>query len=238
MATKLNIPLPLTLLLPLMLLAFIAPGCSKGKDPDASLISVSPDVLDFGKVRPTDSPVKLSFAIFNNSNSNIVIADIISGCGCTTTDVPKGPISPNGNITVALSINVWGRSGFFEDNVTVKTSTEHLLQIPIRGTIETDIWTDGQALRRTIRATEQRASAVLTVYTVKYPDIIFIDGQQSNGITLTELSRITQNGETAIHLSVDVGIEPGSVALRTIKVVPADPSIAPLMVPFYCHREE
>jgi len=110
--------------------------------------------------------------------------------------------------------------------------------VPIRGTVETDIWTIGQALRCTIGTMEQRASAILTVYTAKYPDIVFVDGQQGDGVTLTELSRVTQSGETAIRFSVDVDVEPNSFVMRTIKVVPADPSIAPLMIPFYCHREE
>ena len=219
-------------------LVFIGTGCCEDSESNQQLIFISPEVLDFGKVRPTDSPVRLDFDIANNSNSNVVITDIISGCGCAAIDIPKEPIPSHGKVTVVLSLNVWGRSGLFEDNVTVKTSTEHSLRIPIRGTIDTDIWTNGQALRTTIGAEEQRASVILTVYTVRYPDIVFAAGQQAHGVTLTEISRVSQSGETAIRFSVDVDVESNSVVMRTINVVPADPSIAPLRIPFYCHREE
>jgi len=231
------LPVSIWLLLLFLPLTLAGAGCSKDVESYQHLISISPEALEFGKVRPTDSPVKLTFDIFNNSNTDVVIANIISGCGCAAIDTPREPIPPNGKVAVTLSVNVWGRSGLFEDNVTIKTATESL-RVPIRGTIEADIWTVGQALRSTVGTKEQHASAILTVYTTKYPDIIFVEGQQADGVTLTEIARITQSGETAIRFSVDVDVAPNSFVMRTIKVVPADASIAPLTIPFYCHREE
>ena len=230
--------LPIFLLLFLVPLVLVETGCSKSSYSDLPLISAAPDVLDFGKARLTDSPIKLTFDIGNNSNKNVVIADIVSGCGCTVIDIPKEPIPPKRKVTVTVSINLRGRSGLFENDLVVKTATEHALRVPIRGTIETDIWTDGQALRCTIGSTEQRASAILTVYIAQYPDIVFTEDQQVDGVTLTELSRVTQSGETAIRFSVDIDVEFNSFVMRTIKVVPVAPSIAPLNIPLYCHREE
>ena len=112
-------------------------------------------------------------------------------------DIPREPIPPKGKITVTASVNVWGRSGLFENDLTVKTATESLC-VPIRGTIETDIWTIGQALRCTADPKEQHVSTVLTVYTAKYPDVVFSETLQRNGVTFKEISRITENGETAM----------------------------------------
>ena len=203
-----------------------------------SPISVFPKVLDFGKVRPTDSPVKLTFDIVNNSNRNVVIADILSGCSCADIDVPKEPIPPQGKIAVGISINVWGRSGTFEDYVTVKTASGltaagSIVQVSVLGTVETDIWTNGQALRCTFDSDTQSATTVLTVYTVKYPDIVFAETSQDDRITVKEISRDTRNGETAIRFSVEVNIEPNSTMMRTISLVPENTSIAPLNVPLY-----
>jgi hypothetical protein len=239
MAKELNILLPLVLFLPLLVpLIFIVAGCSKNSEPNQPLLSATPDVLDFGKVRPTDSPIKLTLDVCNNSDKDIVVTDILSCCGCTVIDVPTEPILPHEKVTVTVSVNVWGRSGLFENDLIVKTVPEFSLRVPIRGTIETDIWTDGQALRCTIAPKEQRTSTILTVYTAKYPDIVFVEGQEVDGVTLTELSRVAQSGETAIRFSIDVDVEPNSIVMRTIKIVPADSSIAPLTIPFYCHREE
>lgn len=233
----LNIPASALCILLLLLLAFVVTGCSKSVDSTTSLLSTSPQVLDFGKVRPTDSPVKLTFDICNNGNKNVVITDILSGCSCTVADIPKEPIPPQGKAAVTVSINVWGRSGIFEDSLTIKTAVESLLRVSIQGTIETDIWTDGQALRCTADPDEQYASTVLIVYTAKYPGIVFSDTLQGKDVTLKEISRVTQNGETAIRFSVEVDIDRNSALMKNIKIVPIDPSIAPLTIPLYCHRE-
>jgi hypothetical protein len=219
-------------------LALIIAGCSKKSDSKLPLLSTSPEVLDFGKVRPTDSPIKLTFDLCNHGGKSVAIADIISCCGCAALDIPKEPIPPNGRVAVTVSVNVWGRFGLFENDLIVKTATEYLLRVPIRGTIETDIWTDGQALRCTFDQEKQSASTVLMVYTTKYPDIVFSDTQQGNGVVLKEISRVTRNGETAIRFSVEVDIDPSSAIMRNIHIIPVDTSIAPLNVPLYCHREE
>ena len=232
MANTLNTLLPTILLM----LALIV-GCSKGAISEQQLIYILPDVLDFGQARPTDSPIKLTFDIRNDSSKSVVITDIIAGCSCTVVNIPNEPIPPNGKVTVTVSINIWGRSGVFEDSLVVRTSETSTLRVPIQGTIETDIWTAGQALRATIGPTEEHVSAVLTVYT-KYPDIGFVDGQQAHGVRLTEISRVTQSDETAIRFMVDVDVEPNSAVMRMIRIIPDDSSIAPLEVPFYVHRLE
>jgi len=219
-------------------LVFVATGCSEKSVPVQRSISVSPEILDFGKVRPTDSPIRLTFELRNDGDQSVVIDNILVGCACAFVDLPQEPIPPGGKVAVAVSVNIWGRAGLFEDDLIVRPAVGDPLRVPVRGSIETDIWTVGQALRSTIGQTEQRTSAILTVFTVKYPDIVFADGQQENGVTLTEISRVTQNGETAIRFSVEIDIDCNSaVVMRSINLIPADPSIAPLMIPFYGHRE-
>jgi hypothetical protein len=217
---------------------FVITGCLKNSDSNPPLLSVLPDVLDFGKVRPTDSPVKLTFDISNNSGKSIAIADIVSCCGCSVIDIPQEPIPPNGKVAANVLVNVLGRSGLFENDLLIKPTVGNPLQVPIRGNVETDIWTNGQALRCTVAPSEQRATTTLIVYTAKYPDIVFVEDQRADDITLTEISRVTQNGETAIRFSVAVDVGDNDLVMRNINVVPADISISPLTIPFYCHREE
>ena len=89
---KTSLPVVRALIL-LASLAVSGTGCLKRSSPDPPhLISITPNVLDFGKVRPTESPVKLTFDICNHGRESVVIADISSGCGCTIVDIPKEPI--------------------------------------------------------------------------------------------------------------------------------------------------
>jgi len=83
-------------------LVFIAIGCTKNGEPDTPSIFTIPEVLDFGKVRPTDSPVKLTFDICNNGSKRVVITDVIASCGCAAIDIPKEAIPPRGRQQLLL----------------------------------------------------------------------------------------------------------------------------------------
>ena len=221
----------------LALLAVSGNGCSKPSVPERHSLSVSASVLDFGKVRPTDSPINLTFDILNHGDKSIAITEIPSCCACTVVDIPKEPIPPGGKIEVVLQVNIWGRRGFFENDLTVKTATEPPLRVAIRGNIETDIWTSGQSLRCSFGPEERNASTNLTVFTAKHPDIVFENAPREDGVTLQEISRSTKNGETAIRFFVEVDTEGKDVITRTIHIVPRDSSIAPLAIPLVCYRE-
>ncbi|GHT25479.1 hypothetical protein FACS18942_00470 [Planctomycetales bacterium] len=68
-------------LLPLFLFSFMC-GCNSPTITSDS-ITVSPSVLDFGKVRATDPPVQTQFTLCNNGTKPVTILEITSGCGCT-----------------------------------------------------------------------------------------------------------------------------------------------------------
>ncbi len=219
-------------------LAVTGIGCTEHSISDRHSLFVLPAVLDFGKVRPTDSPVKLTLNIFNHGDQNVTVTEVLSGCGCTVVDIPREPIPAHGQVDVTLRVNVSGRFGHFENELTIKTATEPDVKVAIRGNIETDIWANGQSLRCSVGPKERRAFTMLVVYTAKYPEIAFADAPQEYGVTLKEISRTTNNGETAIRFSVEVDMDGKAVITRTVSVVPRDSSIAPLAIPLYCYREE
>lgn len=213
-------------------------GCSRSSISDRHPLSVSPNVLDFGKVRPTDSPVKLTFDLLNHGDENVTVTDILSGCGCTVVDLPKESIPAHGQMSATVHVNVSGRFGVFENDLIIKTESQPDLRVVVRGNIETDIWADSQSLRCTVDPKEQCAATILTVYTAKYPDIVFADISQEDGVALQEISRVTRDGETAIRFSVEVDAKDKAIILRTITLVPRDASIAPLAIPLYCYRAD
>jgi hypothetical protein len=98
-------------------------------------VVVIPSVLDFGRVRVADSPLSLSFDIENTSNEPLKILDIISGCGCTVIDIPQEPIATNEKKSIAVKVNLYGRSGEFTNMVHIKTEGNDDLFVDINGTI-------------------------------------------------------------------------------------------------------
>ena len=158
----------------LPILVFAIMGCSKKSASMNSSVFAEPAVLDFGSVRPTDSPVKVSFSICNNSDKCIHITNVLSGCGCTVIDIPSEPIPPGGRVTLETRINLWGHFGVFENDLVVKTTTETDVRIQIRGNIETDIWPSETSIRCTVVPKERYATTFLTLYNVKYPNIVWL----------------------------------------------------------------
>lgn len=237
-------PPSVMLLLPLLLLAEM--GCTK--DPASasmdSPVFASPSVLDFGKVRPTDPPVEVSFDLCNHGNEDVSVTDVLSGCGCTVVDIPKESISSGGKAAITARVNVHGRSGIFENMLLVKTtmgtSKEQNLFVQIHGHVEADIWANEQSIRCTLAPKAQQVSTVLLLHTVKYPNVTFsADIPQEEGITVDEISREIKDGETVIKflVTLDAGENKDEMITKTLSIVPKEDSIAGLTIPLYCYRE-
>lgn len=228
------------LLFPMFLSSVI--GCSTALNEaviDDGKIIVKPSTLDFGHARPTDSPVVLHFEIINKSPKNIVISDIVSGCGCTVVEVPKDPIMPGKTASASVKVNLFGRMGNFTNTVVIKTQNHGIMSLDIRGVIEADIWCNGQAIRCTASQGQKRVPTMMALYTLKYPDIEFDWSKLYDNVSAKIVSRERrENGETMIQLAVDVAIGDNAMMSSSLNLVPTDKSIAPLMIPVYCSREE
>ncbi|MDR1141381.1 MAG: DUF1573 domain-containing protein [Planctomycetaceae bacterium] len=222
---------------PILLLAFITvSGCSQNSVHD-SAISVTPLTLDFGKVRATDSPVQTQFTLRNNGTKPVTILDITSGCGCTIIEPPQKTLPAGTEISVPIRINVWGRYGNFKNTVQIKTDIHNEpIQLAITGEIVTDIWLSSQSLRCTAAA-RQSAMAMFELHTVDYPNITFDFSKIDDNITVKELSRTTEDGETIIKFNVAVEMEDKDIITRSLNIIPTNPNIAPLIIPIYCYRE-
>ena len=200
-------------------------------------ITVNPPALDFGHVRAVDSPVRLSFEIVNKGGRNVVISDIVSGCGCTVVQVPNTPIKPGKTGRASLKINLLGRTGDFNNTVRIKTQEGESVSLDIHGVIETDIWYNGQAIRTTATKDQRVATANVVLYTVKYPEIEFDETGFNDTVSAKIVSRENnRDGETKIVLAVDINIGENDMVSSNLELTPTDKNIAPLVIPVYCER--
>ncbi len=97
--------------------AFVTGMTAFGQKAD-DLIRVNVEKYSFGKIKQ-NVPATTYFTITNISNKPVVIESAWAGCGCTTPEVSKAPIPPNGSTKVKVGYNA-AAMGHFEKDVNIK----------------------------------------------------------------------------------------------------------------------
>jgi hypothetical protein len=77
---------------------------------------------DFGTIYQGES-VSYSYKIKNIGNSDLIIKDAISSCGCTVPNYPKKPIKPGGSGSVEVIFDSAGRYGNQYKSVILRLNT-------------------------------------------------------------------------------------------------------------------
>ena len=212
-------------------------GCSESVLQSNALV-VSPLVIDFGKVRPTDSPIRTAFSLRNNGDHAVTIVGISTGCSCTAVDLSGKTVAPHTEISIPVTINVHGRSGEFNDTVLIKTdpSTDPIL-LSIKGIVETDVWHSGQAIRCTVAA-DNRATAFFELHTIKYPNLQFDLSPIGEEMIVQELSRLSENGRTTIKFSLSFNVGEDDTSVYSLDITPKNENIDPITLPVQVFREK
>ncbi|GMV77661.1 MAG: hypothetical protein AMXMBFR79_07960 [Chitinophagaceae bacterium] len=73
---------------------------------------------DFGKIKQ-NVPASYTFKFVNTSEKPLIIESAIAGCGCTTPEYPKQPISKGREGSIKVTYNA-ASMGVFTKDVTVK----------------------------------------------------------------------------------------------------------------------
>jgi len=127
------------------LLGFIACGCNNQSESDTKYpaemvknprsavgkssekgmpqITFLEDEHDFGKVIQGEK-VTFSFRFKNTGDSDLIIADVSSSCGCTVPKFTKEPLSPGSDGTILVTFDSNNRKGFQNKTVTVVSNTQ------------------------------------------------------------------------------------------------------------------
>ena len=218
----------------LLLFIILFVGCSRS-DLESTFL-ITPSKLDFGNVRSDDSPVEMSLTLQNNGVQPVLVTEIIVSCGCSAIDIPKEPILPKTQIDVPIKINLYGRTGDFDNALVIKTNITEPILVQITGKIISDIWLNGQSIRCTAES-GKTATTFFEVYTVDYPDVQFDWSQVDSSFTIKEISRTTKNNETVIKFFLLVNIDHAETNTLDLTLIPIDMSITPLTVPVYWYTE-
>jgi LEA14-like dessication related protein len=220
----------------------ICSGCKKtnslnNTQAQVSTVIVSPVVLDFGKARHSDSPLFFTFHVENHDHQKITISEIIATCDCTVADISEKSIVPGGTGIIHVKVDISERSGNFFNIIRLIIKDQPEKIIDIRGTVITDIWFNEPSIRVMIEKGEKTTSTIFSLHTVDYPDVEFDWTGLENGLTITELSRQTYEGETVIQFLLTADIEEKDKVSYNLKIVPKIATANPFLVPVYCYRK-
>lgn len=90
---------------------------------------------DFGEI-PQGKPVSFEFAFTNTGNEPLLIANVITTCGCTASEYSAAPIAPGKSSSIKVSYNA-ALVGAFTKTVTVNFQDAGLNKIlHIKGTVK------------------------------------------------------------------------------------------------------
>jgi len=72
---------------------------------------------DFGDI-PQGKPVSIEFVFTNNGDEPLLVADVVTSCGCTASDYTKEPIAPGKSSKIKVTYNAVAE-GVFNKTITV-----------------------------------------------------------------------------------------------------------------------
>ncbi len=104
----------------------------------APRIACDEPVYKFGRL-PADGPETTHvFTLRNDGDQPLELGEIISGCGCAVSRLRHRLILPGGATTLEIRLNLRGRSGRLEKDITVRSNDPRtpMLRLGILGEVE------------------------------------------------------------------------------------------------------
>lgn len=81
-------------------------------------------------------PVSVTFRFTNTGDEPLLVADVLTSCGCTATDYPKEPIAPGKSSQIKVAFNAASK-GAFSKTITVKFDEATVeKKLTITGTVQ------------------------------------------------------------------------------------------------------
>ena len=90
---------------------------------DLPVISFDKKVHDFGKIIQGEK-VSYNFRFTNTGNSDLVISQVNTSCGCTVTRYPKKTIKPGEKEKITVTFDSEGRKGIQNKTITVASNCQ------------------------------------------------------------------------------------------------------------------
>jgi hypothetical protein len=100
-------------------------------------ITTNEDIHDFGVLQAGEI-VAFSFIITNSENSNLILKNIETDCGCITADFTKTPILPGQTGIVEVEFDSSGLIGKQFKTIEIYTNTKKTKQIAIFAEVQNE----------------------------------------------------------------------------------------------------
>jgi len=98
---------------------------TKASEPKSKFAQVAfPSMTwDFGNINERGGYVSHDFEFTNTGTIPLVIEDVKTSCGCTSTQWPREPIAPGAKGVIKAVFQPLGRQGSFSKEITLVTNT-------------------------------------------------------------------------------------------------------------------
>ena len=91
-------------------------------------------VCDLGEFTTKESP-KAVFSLKNTGTQPLLVADVVTSCGCATPRYDKKPVKPGETINITVEMKI-KEEGYFEKTISVYCNTQNSpLQFKVRGSV-------------------------------------------------------------------------------------------------------
>lgn len=100
-------------------------------------ISFKAETVDYGQIAKGSDGVRV-FEFTNTGDSELVVSDVKSSCGCTVPKKPDGPIAPGESSTIEVKYDT-NRVGPIRKTVTVYSNADEPIKaLKIKGEVLAD----------------------------------------------------------------------------------------------------
>lgn len=111
--------------------------CSFGQESEQQKkeVAFETQTYDYGMIAK-GSDGKCSFKFTNNSETPLILTNVVASCGCTVPSWPKTPINPGESSTIDVKYNT-NNVGHFTKRITVTTNKqeESTIILTIKGQV-------------------------------------------------------------------------------------------------------
>ena len=98
-------------------------------------IEFKSETINYGNIAKGSDGIRV-FEFTNTGDSELIISNVKSSCGCTVPEKPKGPIAPGANGTIKVKYDT-KRVGPIRKTVTVySNATEPIKALKIKGVVQ------------------------------------------------------------------------------------------------------
>ncbi len=86
----------------------------------SKLLMVNGDTVNFGKVKPINSPLEATIYLKNIGTDSLKIYRVKPGCGCTTTKLDQTTIAPDSTVPMTITLNISNHPGKIYKNIALR----------------------------------------------------------------------------------------------------------------------